>query len=102
MALHKTYIWQIEPRQPRYRIQTDDPAIARKLRRRRSCRLTTEGLNQNLWIFETDLEAPAAARELLEKLTGKKVRRDSRGVLVSCTHPLLDLQQLSLALSTDD
>lgn len=95
--MHKTYLWQEEVRRPLYRIQTDDPEIARKLNRRSTCELAGLGLNIKLWIFLTSFSNPEKAREALIQLTGQKVRKDGeKGVLVAKTHPILKAKQLDM------
>ncbi len=81
----------------RYRIQTDDQEIARKLLRRTTCELAGVGLNTRIWIFCTTYPSPEIARESLARLTGQKVKPcGDKGVLISRTHPILKAKQLDM------
>jgi len=60
-----------------FRIQTDEVAVADKMRRRKRFRLTGEGLNCKLWIYIAEFYRPQKARGALVQLTGRKVKKDS-------------------------
>lgn len=95
-AMFKTYLWQEQPRKPFYRIQTDDPMVARKLRRRSSCTLAMIGININIWQFGTTYKSPKIAVRSLERLTGQKVEKAAEdGVFVSYTMPKLTLKSVA-------
>lgn len=56
-----TFMWKTAP--GTYRIQTDEPSIARKLTRRKKCNLVAWGINTYLRIFEiANLRADNARR----------------------------------------
>lgn len=71
----KTSIWQELPRKKQYRIQTNDPAVARKLRRRDSCKLVLSGINKNLWVYVTSFKFPWIAKRALQRLTGQEIQK---------------------------
>tara|TARA_A100001037_G_C14833591_1_gene493218 strand:- start:155 stop:481 length:327 start_codon:yes stop_codon:yes gene_type:complete len=75
MIIYETSIWQEQPRKKLYRIQTNDPAIARKLRRRNSCKLVLSGLNKNVWVYVTTFKFPWLAKRALQRLTGQKIEK---------------------------
>ena len=72
---YETSIWQERPRHKEYRIQTNDPAVARKLRRRKGCALSLYGINKNLWVYVTTFKYPWMAKRGLERLTGHKIEK---------------------------
>lgn len=71
-----TYMWQEQYGQPYFRFQTNDPKIARKMRRRKNFRLVVYGLNRRIWVFITQSYSPKTARRTLQRLTGHKVKED--------------------------
>lgn len=96
MVSYKTFLWQELPRKPYYRIQTDVPAIARKLRRRTTFKLVCCGLNTPLWIFRGTYSTPQKAKLSLERLTGQKVKKDAvTGGFTTYTVPILTSKSVS-------
>ena len=77
MVSYITSIWQEQRRKPYYRIQTDDPAVIRKLRRRITFKLVCCGINTALWIFRGTYSTPYKAKISLQRLTGQKVKKDA-------------------------
>ena len=73
--MKKTIIWQELPRHKEYRIQTNDPAIARKLRRRKRCKLVLHGMNKNIWVYLTTYKYPWMAKRGLQRLTGLEIEK---------------------------
>ena len=67
-----TYLWQEEKKKPYYRFQTDEKAIADKMKRRNKFKLVGSGMNCPLWIFQTTFTRPVLAKNTLKVLTGKK------------------------------
>ena len=73
---HSTFLWQEQRRKPYYRIQTNDPIVANKLRRRIKFKLVCCGVNTTLWIFRGTYSSPYKAKISLQRLTGQKVKKD--------------------------
>jgi len=94
--MFSTYLWQESPRQPYYRIQTDDPAVARKLRRRTTTTLSGFGINCRMWQFVTSYKSPKIAQNSIQRITGQKPEKDAvSGVLVSYTGSILTSKETS-------
>ena len=65
-----TSMWQLVRGEPHYKFQTDDKAIAEKMRRRKF-HLAAWGVNCNLWIYQSAYSRPDIARKVFKTLTGK-------------------------------
>lgn len=90
MVSYTTSMWQELRGKPYWRIQTDDPAVARKLRRRTTFKLVCCGINTTLWIFRGTYSTPQKAKLSLERLTGQKVKKDAvTDGFVAETYPIL-------------
>lgn len=76
-----TYLWQEERGLKYYRVQTDEKAIADKLRRRNGFRLVAWAINRNLWIFLKEFSRPDIAKKTVQSVTAKKPKIDSEGVI---------------------
>lgn len=84
-----TYLWQ-ELNDKWWRIQTTDPNVKKKLRRRKSASLTIECLNHPIVVYRIQYYSPEKARQSLGRLTGQKVKKDAvNGLFFSKTHPIL-------------
>lgn len=82
-------MWQEQRGKPYYRIQTTDPVIARKLRRRTTFKLVCCGINTTLWIFRGTYSTPYKAKISIQRLTGQKVKKDAvTGGFVAETYPI--------------
>ena len=77
-----TYLWQEERGKKYYRVQTDDKAIAMKLKRRDGFHLCGYAENASLWIFTCQFARPDIAKITLKSITGKKVKIDSEGCFI--------------------
>lgn len=77
MVSYITSCWQEQRRKPYYRIQTTDPAVARKLRRRTTFKLVCCGINTTLWIFRGTYSTPYKAKISIQRLTGQKAKKDA-------------------------
>ena len=83
---YTTYIWQMQPRKPIYRIQTTDHRVARKLKKRKNSKLCMYGVNTPFWIFELSYSSPKYAVIGLSNITGADVEEtNDTGVFVSYT-----------------
>jgi hypothetical protein len=91
MAKYKTYLWQEIRGSNWYRIQTDDPAIIRKLRKRKSASLCVWCMNNPLVVFKAQYYSPYKAKTSLQRLTNQKPKKDAdSGLLFAETTPILD------------
>ena len=63
-------IWQESIRYLDYRIQTNDPQVARKLRRRETAVIAGFGVNSPLWIFRLKYTSPKLAEQGLQRICG--------------------------------
>ena len=83
---YTTYMWQLQPRKPQYRIQTTDHRVARKIKKRKNAKLCMYGINAPIWIFELTYSSPRYAIIGLSNITGQDVQETSdTGVFVSYT-----------------
>ena len=90
MDKYTNSIWQEQRRKPYYRIQTTDPAVARKLRRRTTFKLVCCGINATMWIFRGTYSTPQKAKISIERLTDQKVKKDAiTGGFVTKNAPIL-------------
>ena len=91
MDEYTTSMWQEQSRKPYYRIQTDNPTVARKLRRRTTFKLVGIWINQVQWIFRGTYSTPQKAKLSLQRLTGQKVKKDTiTGGFVAYTKLILN------------
>ena len=96
MISYTTSVWQEQRGKPYYRIQTNAPAVARKLRRRRTFKLVCSGINTTLWIFRGAYSTPYKAKISLQRITGQKVKKDSiTGGFIVETAPILYSKTIS-------
>ena len=77
MDKYKTCLWQEVKRDSRWRIQTNDPSVIRKLRRRKTATLCSWALNDSMVIFSIRYKSPRLARQSLQRLTGQIVKKDA-------------------------
>lgn len=77
----KAYLWQQEPRKPFYRLQTTDKRIADICKRRNKFRLSAEGINVKIWIFDCEFSRPDIAKKIFQSIIGQKPKIDSEGIL---------------------
>ena len=69
-----TAMWKkdITARDNFWRLQTEEPKVIRKLRRRKNAEIVAWSINSNLVIFELTYLSQFKARKGLERLTGRK------------------------------
>ena len=101
---YTTYLWQLQPRKPFYRIQTDDHRVARKLKKRKNAKLCMYGINAPFWIFELSYSSPSYAVVGLGNITDADVEESAdKGVFVSYTPKQLTItKDFSLMDSSDE
>jgi len=63
-----SYMWQELRGDPTYMIQTEDPAIKNKLKRRKNFELIAYGVNCNFWKFGTSFSRPDIAKKTFVKI----------------------------------
>ena len=68
-----SYMWQELRGEPTYMIQTEDPAIKNKLKRRKIFKLIAYGVNCNLWKFGTAFSRPDIARKTFKNILGGEI-----------------------------
>lgn len=73
-----TYMWQEERGKKYYRYQTDEKAIADKMKRRHKFELVGWGDNCELWVFQAIFSRPDIAKKAFKTLTGCKIEFDDR------------------------
>lgn len=96
MVSYTTSLWQEQRRKSYYRIQTDDPVVARKLRRRTTFELVCNGVNKSIWIFRGTYSTPYKAKISLQRLTGQKIRKDTvTDGFMAVTYPILTSKSIS-------
>ena len=77
MDKYKTCLWQEVKRDSWWRIQTNDPSVIRKLRRRKTATLCSWALNDSSVIFRIRYKSPRLARQSLQRLTGQNIKKDA-------------------------
>ena len=71
-----TYMWQEQRGEMRFWFQTDEAAVAERMRRRQKFFLTGKGMNYKIWIYIATFYSPQKARAALAQLTSRKVNKD--------------------------
>lgn len=71
------YMWQEEKGKLFYRFQTDDKEIADKIRNSKKFKLTGQGLNAKLWIYQIRCERISMAKNLFKNLSGSDLKFNS-------------------------
>ena len=61
----------------RFRFQTNDSKISRKMKGRRTFHLTGYSTNRSLWIYYCDLPDVCSAKKRFKGLTGREPKYDS-------------------------
>ena len=90
MKPYKTYMWQEVYGDPVFRIQTNDPAIHKRMRQRKAFTLVLWGLNTRLWVYKAQFYTPQKARQALSHITCQKIKKDaSDGSFYAETYPML-------------
>ena len=90
MDKYKTCLWQEVKRDSWWRIQTNDPSVIRKLRRRKTATLCSWALNDSMVIFSIRYKSPRLARQSLQRLTGQIVKKDAlNDIFVADTSTIL-------------
>ena len=90
MVKYISYLWREVPSDNCWRIQTTDPNIKSKLRRRNSAMLVGECINHPTVIFKLQYYSPQKDKQSFERLTGQKIKKDPvEGVFYAETYPIL-------------
>lgn len=67
------YMWRLETKRPEYRFQTDEKTIANQLKRRQGFKLVGDGVNCDLWIFQTSINRPDNAKRMFKHISGGNI-----------------------------
>ena len=90
MAKYTSYLWRELSSDNCWRIQTTDPNIKSKLRRRNSAMLVGECINHPMVIYKLQFYSPQKAKQSFERLTGQKIKKDLvEDVFYPETYPIL-------------
>tara|TARA_Y100000992_G_scaffold145291_1_gene96597 strand:+ start:130 stop:432 length:303 start_codon:yes stop_codon:yes gene_type:complete len=90
MAKYTSYLWRELSSDNCWRIQTTDPNIKSKLRRRNSAMLVGECINHPMVIYKLQYYSPQKAKQSFERLTGQKIKKDLvEDVFYPETYPIL-------------
>ena len=90
MDKHMSYLWREVSSDNRWRIQTTDRSVKRKLRRRNTAKLVGECFNHSMVIYRLQYYTPQKAKQSFQRLTGQKIKKDSEnGVFYAETYPIL-------------
>ena len=85
-----SYLWRELSNDKYWRIQTTDPIIKKKLKRRRTAKLVGECFNHRMVIYRLQYYTPQKAKQSFQRLTGQKIKKDSDdGVFYAETYPIL-------------
>ena len=85
-----SYLWRELSNDKYWRIQTTDPIIKKKLKRRRTAKLVGECFNHPMVIYKLQYYSPQKAKQSFMRLTGQKVQDDAKeGVFFAKTYPKL-------------
>ncbi|MBL1123908.1 MAG: hypothetical protein D8M26_13620 [Ignavibacteriae bacterium] len=72
------YMWQENRGEQYYRFQTNNRAIAERMKRRIKFHLTACGINCEIWIYQAIFSRPDIARKALKTLAGNTVKFDKK------------------------
>jgi hypothetical protein len=86
-----TVMWQEMYGEPEYRFQTDDPAVHRRMQKRKSFKLAVWGINKKLWVHRARFYSPQKARQTLQRITRSKIEKSTvKGEFWAQTYPIVD------------
>ncbi|MBT3422311.1 MAG: hypothetical protein HN431_05880 [Bacteroidetes bacterium] len=74
ITTYRASVWKTYPHL--YRLQTDDPLIAKKLSRRKRWHRVSDSPNSDHWIYTSSFKRSKKAVEALEALTGTKAKKN--------------------------
>ena len=90
MDKYMSYLWRESTSANWWRIQTTDPSVKRKLRRRDTAKLVVECFNHSMVIYKLQYYTPQKAKQSFQRLTGQKLKKDAEiGVFYAETYPIL-------------
>ena len=90
MDKHMSYLWREVSSDNRWRIQTTDRSVKRKLSRRNTAKLVGECFNHSMVIYRLQYYTPQKAKQSFQRLTGQKIKKDSENdVFYAETYPIL-------------
>jgi hypothetical protein len=77
---HKNYMWREYPfikKDKSYRFQTSDPIINRRMKQRSDFQLVLWGLNENIWVYQTNKYSLKDAKKTFSRVTRQVIKYDS-------------------------
>jgi len=72
-----TYMWKELEGYPDWRVQTEDSAIARKLRRHSKWKICGFAMNAPLWVYRRPFNTSQEARRSLRRLAGRIFQKNA-------------------------
>lgn len=72
-----TYMWQEQLREKWWRIQTTDPAVKKKLRRRAKTKLVVRSINHPAVVYRIKYSSAQIAKRSFRRLTGLNPKKDA-------------------------
>ena len=75
MKPYKTYMWQEAYGDPVFRIQTNDPAIHKRMRQRKDFTLVLWGLNTRLWVYKAQFYSRKEAIKSFKRITRSTIKK---------------------------
>ena len=90
MVKYISYLWRDLPSDNCWRIQTTDPNIKSKLRRRNSAMLVGECINHPMVIYKLQYYSPQKAKKSFQRLTRQNIKKDPvEDIFYAETYPIL-------------
>ena len=77
MDKRTSYLWREVSDDNVWRIQTYDPKVIQKLKRRETATICVEGLNVSGMVFRIKYFSPQKAKQSFRRLTGRIIKFDS-------------------------
>tara|TARA_S200000501_G_C20658692_1_gene670865 strand:+ start:384 stop:695 length:312 start_codon:yes stop_codon:yes gene_type:complete len=91
MDKNKSYLWREVSFDNWWRIQTSDPMVKKKLKRRQKSILALEGLNHPIVVYRIQYSSPQKAKQSFRRLTGCIVQKGAdKGLFYAETNPILN------------
>ena len=76
-----SYLWREVSNDNWWRIQTSDPSLKKKLRRRENTRLVVHCHNHPMVVYRIQYYSPQKAKQSFMRLTAQKVKKDAENEL---------------------
>ena len=90
MARYMSYLWREVNSDNYWRIQTTDPKIKLKLKKRKTAILVLECLNHPMVVYKLQYYSPQKAKKSFQRLTRQKIKKDPvEEIFYAETYPIL-------------